>query len=102
MNSNFTQQFMTLFKFPNVTIKKYYVYKKSETTINKYWHSCEISAHGLGGYMKAAFLIWSEMSSSSLNGKVPLTLKKKNDNNKVYGVSSRSIEQIGGLYDKNA
>ena len=52
--------------------------------------------------MKAAFLIWSEMSSSSLNGKVPLTLKKKNDNNKVYGVSSRSIEQIGGLYDKNA
>lgn len=30
--------------------------------------------HGFGGYMKAAFWIWSWMSSSSLNGNVPLRL----------------------------
>ncbi len=36
---------------------------------------CEISFQGLGGYMKAAFWIWSAISSSSLNGNVPLRLK---------------------------
>lgn len=36
--------------------------------------SVEISFQGIGGYMKAAFWIWSLMSSSSLKGKVPLRL----------------------------
>ena len=37
----------------------------------------EISFHGLGGYMKAAFWIWSLMSSSSLKGKVPVDPTKQ-------------------------
>lgn len=36
--------------------------------------SLEICFQGLGGYMKAALWIWSLMSSSSLNGNVPLRL----------------------------
>lgn len=36
--------------------------------------SAEMSFQGAGGYMKAAFWIWSFMSSSSLKGKVPLRL----------------------------
>ena len=39
--------------------------------------SADTSAHGLGGYIKAAFLIWSAISSSSLNGNVPLRLFEK-------------------------
>ena len=48
--------------------------------IARYFSKCKIlpsadtSAHGLGGYIKAAFLIWSAISSSSLNGNVPLRL----------------------------
>jgi len=36
--------------------------------------SVEISLQGFAGYMKPAFWIWSEISSSSLNGNVPLRL----------------------------
>ena len=32
---------------------------------------CEMDAHGLSGYMNCAFLIWSWMSTSSLNGNCP-------------------------------
>ena len=35
----------------------------------------EISLHGFAGYINAALRIWSVMSSSSLNGKVPERLK---------------------------
>ena len=37
--------------------------------------SLEISFHGFVGNMNAAFWIWSTMSSSSLNGNVPLRLQ---------------------------
>ena len=43
---------------------------------NKNLLDIDISFHGLGGYIKAAFFIWSAISSSSLNGKVPLTLNE--------------------------
>ena len=39
--------------------------------------SGEISFQGLGGYINAAFCIWSAISSSSLKGKVPLRLEQK-------------------------
>lgn len=39
--------------------------------------SWETFFQGWGGYMKAAFWIWSLISSSSLNGKVPLRLQRK-------------------------
>ncbi len=38
--------------------------------------SGEISFQGVGGYINAAFWIWSEISSSSLNGNVPLRLQE--------------------------
>ena len=37
--------------------------------------SFDISCHGSGGYINAAFLIWSAISSSSLKGNVPLRLQ---------------------------
>ena len=43
---------------------------------NKNLLDIDISFHGLGGYIKAASFIWSAISSSSLNGKVPLTLNE--------------------------
>lgn len=58
-------------------IKAKYIYSFQHLNKNSYKQvlpSREISFHGLGGYMKAAFWIWSCMSSSSLNGKVPLRL----------------------------
>ena len=45
--------------------------------------SVEISLQGFAGYMKPAFWIWSEISSSSLNGNVPLRLKRNHHINKL-------------------
>ena len=45
-----------------------------------YVPSAEMVAHGSGGYMKAALWIWSDISSSSLKGKVPDKLKQQHHN----------------------
>lgn len=45
-----------------------------------YIPSCETFFQGWGGYIKAAFWIWSLMSSSSLKGNVPLRLTTRNTN----------------------
>lgn len=73
-------EFFFLFKILLCTgknIKAKYIYSFEYLNNNNHKQvlpSREISFHGLGGYMKAAFWIWSCMSSSSLNGKVPLRL----------------------------
>ena len=45
---------------------------------HKHTPSLEMLAQGSGGYMNAAFCIWSVISSSSLNGNVPLKLRNGN------------------------
>lgn len=50
--------------------------------------SLVIVSHGSGGNMKAALCIWSAISSSSLNGKVPLRLHTETEsshNNRMKG-----------------
>ena len=60
--------------------------------------SADTSAHGLGGYIKAAFLIWSAISSSSLNGNVPLRLFEKESRNSLIYYNYLEVLQVKSSY----
>lgn len=70
--------------------------------------SLEICFQGLGGYMKAALWIWSLISSSSLNGNVPLADIHNNTNRPHVQRSIISLVQqnlwgqVGGGADHRA